>query len=156
MKRILIFSDTHGYIDGCISVINNSGIVSAVIHAGDCVRDAEDLVSIFPNIPVYYVQGNNDWFTRAPSEITVEIGGKKIFVTHGHEYGVKYEADFRTLVNHAKGADADLTVFGHTHMPYTAYEGKMTVINPGSIRFTKTYAIAEIDGDAIRTRLVEL
>ncbi len=156
MKKILIFSDTHGYIDNCISAINNSDIVSAVIHAGDNTRDAEDLISIFPNIPVYYVCGNNDWYSRAPMEMTVELGGKRIYITHGHEFNVKYEHDYRTLVNHGHAVNADLTVFGHTHKPYTAYEGNMIVLNPGSVRFTRTYAIAEIDGDKLMTKIVDI
>lgn len=156
MKKILIFSDTHGYIDNCISIINNTDIVSAVIHAGDCVRDAEDLASIFPNVPMYFVRGNNDWRSNTPDKMTLEISGKRIFVTHGHEYAVKYEHDYRTLVNRGRKESADLVVFGHTHIPYTAYEGTMTVINPGSVRFSKTYAIAEIDGVNLRTKIVDI
>ncbi|MCC8169513.1 MAG: metallophosphoesterase family protein, partial [Oscillospiraceae bacterium] len=71
MKRILIFSDTHGFTDDCINIINSSDRVSSVIHAGDCVRDAEDLEYVFPNIPIHYVKGNNDFYTSAPSELTV-------------------------------------------------------------------------------------
>lgn len=155
MKKILIFSDTHGYIDNCIALMQSEGI-DAVIHAGDCVRDAEDLMSVFPNIPVHYVMGNNDWFSNAPASMTLEIGGKRIFITHGHEYRVKFEADHRTLVQKGRDVNADLVVFGHTHMPYTAYEGNMTVINPGSVRFTRTYAVAEIDGGEIKTKIVDI
>ncbi|MBR0027078.1 MAG: metallophosphoesterase, partial [Clostridia bacterium] len=50
MKRILIFSDTHGYTDPCLSIINNTPRVDAVIHAGDYTRDAEDLSYIYPDL----------------------------------------------------------------------------------------------------------
>lgn len=156
MKKILIFSDTHGYIDDCISIINSTDIVSAVIHAGDYTRDAEDLISIFPNIPVYYVKGNNDFYTSAPMNFTLKAGVKNIFITHGHEYHVKYEADYRTLAEKAKEAGADLAIFGHTHIPYTAYTGKLTLLNPGSVRFSKTYAIAEIDGNNLKTKIIDI
>lgn len=156
MKKILIFSDTHGYTNQCIDIIKETDVVSTVIHAGDYVRDAEDLASIFPNIPMYYVKGNNDIFSDAPMKMNIEIGGKRIFITHGHEYRVKYEADYRTLVEKGRAENADLTVFGHTHIPYTSYEGKMTVINPGSVIFSKTYAVAEIDGDRLKTRIVNI
>ena len=155
MKRILIFSDTHGYIDNCISVISGDNHVNMIIHAGDCARDAEDLASIFPDIPLYYVRGNNDWYSTAPGDITLEVGGKRIFVTHGHDFAVKYEADYRTLVNRGSAVDADLIVFGHTHKSYTDYRGKMTILNPGSVRFGKTYAIAEIDGQELRTKILD-
>lgn len=156
MKRILIFSDTHGYIDNCINIIGSDERVNMIIHAGDCVRDAEDLASVFPNIPVYYVRGNNDWYSKAPGDVTLETGGKKIFITHGHDYSVKYEADYRTLAKRGSEIGADLVVFGHTHTPYTGYIGKMTVLNPGSVRFTGTYAAAEIDGSELRTKIFEI
>lgn len=156
MKKILIFSDTHGYTDSCINTIIDTKDVIAVIHAGDCVRDAEDLSSIFPDIPIRYVKGNNDFYTNAPMDMTIEIGGKRIFVTHGHAYNVKYESSFRTLVEKGHDINADLVIFGHTHKPYIAYEGNMTVINPGSAAFTRTYAIVEIDGDKLTTRILDI
>lgn len=156
MKKILIFSDTHGYTDGCINTIVDIKDADAVIHAGDYVRDAEDLESIFPDIPIYYVCGNNDIFSNASMNRIVEIEGKRIFITHGHGYNVKYETDFRSLVEKGREVNADLVIFGHTHKPYTAYEGDMIVINPGSAAFTKTYAIAEIDSGNLITKILEI
>lgn len=156
MKKILIFSDTHGYIDSCINIISSADMVSAVIHAGDCADDADDLISIFPHIPIYHVKGNNDFYTGAPSKLMLEIGGKNIFVTHGHEYRVKYESDYRTLAQKALDADADLAIFGHTHIPYTGYIKNLTLLNPGSIRFSRTYAIAEIDGTTLKTKILDV
>ncbi len=156
MKKILIFSDTHGYIDNCIDIINAEKGVNAVIHAGDCVRDAEDLAAVFENIPVHYVMGNNDWFSNAVADMTLEIGGKRIFITHGHAYNVKYEHNYRTLVKRGKEVNADLIVFGHTHMPHTSYEENMIILNPGSARFTRTYAVAEIEGNEIRTKILDI
>lgn len=156
MKKILIFSDTHGYIDHCINIINSTDIVSAVIHAGDCVEDAEDLISIFPNVPIYYVKGNNDFYSHAPVRLNLKIGEKNIFVTHGHEERVKYEADYRTLAKKAENAGADLAVFGHTHVPRTEYVGNITLLNPGSVRFSRTYAVAEIDGSNLKTKIIDI
>ena len=55
MKKILIFSDTHGEINRCLDIIEKADSVSAIFHAGDYTGDAEDLESIYPNIPIYYV-----------------------------------------------------------------------------------------------------
>ncbi len=156
MHKILIFSDTHGSIDDCIDIINSEKSLDAVIHAGDCARDAEDLISIFPDIPIHYVSGNNDWYTSAPLDLLLKIGGKNIFVTHGHEYKVKYEYNLKTLSNKANQHNADLVIFGHTHKPQTEYIGKMILLNPGSVRFTRTYAEAVIDGNEIKTRIAEI
>ncbi len=154
MKRVLIFSDTHGETDRCISVINKYR-ADAIIHAGDYTRDAEDLEAIFDNIPVYYVRGNNDIFSTAPSHMTVVIGGARIYITHGHEQRVKYEASYTTLRRAAENAKPNLVVFGHTHIPYTSYDGGYTLLNPGSIRFSGTYAVAEIENGVVKTSILE-
>ena len=92
MIRIIVFSDTHKYIEPCIQAVNNIKDIDMIIHAGDHWSDARELEGIFKNIPVKYVKGNCD-FSLAPLEELVEIGGKKIFVTHGHMYNVKQEHD---------------------------------------------------------------
>lgn len=156
MKKILIFSDTHGNIDECINAVNNTDKVSAIIHAGDCTRDAEDLKYIYPGIPVYYVCGNNDIFSNAPSSLNVTVGGLKIYITHGHEQRVKYESSYTTLRNTAMQHNPDLVVFGHTHIPYTSYDGGFILLNPGSVLFSKTYAVAEIENGKINTKIIKI
>lgn len=156
MKKVLIFSDSHGDINRCIDIINSCDNLSAVIHAGDCTGDAEDLQSIYPNLQIYYVKGNNDWFSSAPAHLTVVIGGIRIYITHGHEQRVKYESDYRTLRAAAAKEKPDIAVFGHTHIPYTSYDGDFTLINPGSIRYSSTYAMVEIENGKIKTSISEV
>lgn len=156
MKKFLIFSDTHGDINRCLDIIEKADSVSAIFHAGDYTGDAEDLESIYPNIPIYYVKGNNDYFSKAPSHMLVTIDGVKIFITHGHEQNVKYEYEFMTLRKAAEKYDPDLIIFGHTHIPYTDYKGKATLLNPGSIRYTGTYAEAEIENGKLKTKIIEV
>lgn len=155
MKKILIFSDSHGDINRCIDIMRSTDNVNAVIHAGDSASDAEDLSYIYPDMPVYYVKGNNDFFSSAPPHMTVMIDGVRIFISHGHEERVKYESDYRTLKAKAKAASADLAVFGHTHISHVSYDGGITTVNPGSIRFTATYAVAEINGGKLDVKIME-
>lgn len=156
MKRILIFSDTHNDINPCIRLLMNMKDVDAIIHAGDCVRDAEDLHYAFPDIPMHYVRGNNDFLSGAPDKLTVTIGGKKILIVHGHMERVKYDLSLSTLTEKGEQTNADLVVFGHTHMPRTEYRGKMIILNPGSVRFTRTYAVAEIEDDVLKTSIINI
>lgn len=156
MKRMLIFSDTHGVIDRCIDVIEKIGRVDVIVHAGDYVRDVENLELMFPNIPIHYVKGNNDLFSRGPSEEIFMFGDKKIFVTHGHIYGVKMEIKYTTLVEKAKKEDVDMCIFGHTHIPYLANEGKITVLNPGSVTYSNSYAVAEWEDGKLSSSIIEL
>lgn len=155
MKKVLIFSDTHGDINRCIDIIQSSDAVDAIIHAGDCTADAEDLSYAYPHIPVYYVKGNNDFFSSAPSSMTAIVNGARIFITHGHEERVKYELDYRTLKTKARAARADVVVFGHTHMSYISYDYGITAVNPGSIRFDGTYATMEIEDGKIDVKIKE-
>ena len=156
MKRILIFSDTHNDINPCIRLLMNMKDIDAVIHAGDCASDAEDLHYAFPDIPIYYVRGNNDFLSSVPDKLTVTIGGKRILIVHGHIERVKYDLSLSALTEKGEKANADLVVFGHTHMPQTEYRGKMIILNPGSVRFTRTYAVAEIEDDVLKTAIINI
>lgn len=144
MKRILVFSDTHGDINLCINAINRIP-ADIILHAGDYVRDAEDLISIFPDKDIRYVQGNNDLFTNAPRMLKFEVEGVNILVIHGHEQHVKYELNYNTMVRFAKENGCDVAVFGHTHIPHDSISDGVLLLNPGSARFDGTYAIIEIE-----------
>ena len=154
MKRILIFADTHGYINNCIKIIDKT-MPDMIIHAGDIVRDAEDIMAIYPDIPLYCVRGNNDFSQRFPDSLTLVVDGKTIFVTHGHEYSVKYESSLSSLECKARKVNADLCIFGHTHTPYSDIRGSLTILNPGSSRFTGTYGICEIENGKMKTCILE-
>jgi len=154
--RILVFSDTHHNTDGCISVIEHfrhTG-VDMILHAGDCNSDAEDISYIYPEIPVKYVQGNND-FSRVPGDLLIEAVGKKIFLTHGHGYRVKAESGtFVTLRKKAEELGADCVVFGHTHEPYCDCHYGIRMLNPGSIKYGRTYAVIEIEDGKLRADVI--
>lgn len=150
MKRILVFSDTHGDINLCIDAINRIP-ADIILHAGDYVRDAEDLVSIFPDKDIRYVQGNNDLFTKAPKLLKFGVDGVNILVIHGHEQHVKYELKYNTLARFAKDNGCDMAVFGHTHIHYDDISDGVHLLNPGSARFGGTYAIIEIENGSAST-----
>lgn len=154
MKRILVFSDTHGDINYCIDAISRipAGII---IHAGDYVRDAEDLISIYPDKDIRYVKGNNDLGSKAPRSLIIELDGVKIFVVHGHEHRVKYELHYNTLAESARNAGCDMAVFGHTHISYDGIENGVRLLNPGSVRFGGTYAIIEIEDGVPHTCIMQ-
>ena len=155
MIRIIVFSDTHKCIEPCIQVISNIKDVDMIIHAGDHWSDARELESIFSEIPVKYVKGNCD-FAMAPLEELIEIGGKKIFVTHGHMYDVKLEHEhYKTIQKRGLELGADVVVFGHTHIPFNVNLGNISIINPGSVKYTRNYGIIEIENDKIGTAILD-
>ena len=59
--KAIIFSDSHGSFNTMMKAIEAEGKIDLIIHAGDVVRDAEDLQIMCPRQAVAYVKGNNDW-----------------------------------------------------------------------------------------------
>lgn len=156
--RILVFSDTHNSTDDCIAIISKFKTfgLDMVIHAGDCNEDCEDLHYIFPELPIKFVQGNNNFSKNVPYELVFDADGHKIFLTHGHNYRVKAEmqGEYETLTAKAKSLGAELAVFGHTHVPYCAVNRGIILLNPGSIKYGSTYGIIETENGRIKADII--
>lgn len=155
--RIVVFSDTHNNSSRMISVLNKIIGVDAVIHCGDGVRDLEEISARFLNIKIFGVSGNCDMASGKYKDI-IEIGGKRIFVTHGHMYGVKAETeiDYPTIRDKGRELSVDAVVFGHTHLPYNKNWGDIVVMNPGSIKYTGTYGVIEIENNILKAAVLNV
>ena len=81
----------------------------ALLHLGDGAGDLPR------DCPGTAVRGNCDLASSAADKITLDLGGVKAFITHGHLYRVKYSVD--SLVYAAMEAGASLALYGHTHIP---------------------------------------
>lgn len=134
---ILLFSDTHGNSFDLKKVIYNYPKVDLVIHLGDYVKDVYKVRGDFSTIPFECVAGNNDWASSEPNEKVIEIEGKKIFLTHGHTYGVK--SSTKKLIEKGKELGTDAIFFGHTHLTDEFFSGDMHIINPGSLGRPSVY-----------------
>lgn len=151
MYKILIVSDTHRKIGPLMDLIDGITDLNHIFHLGDLVRDAEDIEAI-TNIPIDYVAGNCDFYdNQVPTKKVVIIKGKRFFLTHGHNLGVKYSLDnLRALAREEK---YDGIFFGHTHQSFLGKEGQTLILNPGSISEPRnsqlpSYAIIQIDDKA--------
>lgn len=151
MYKILVLSDTHRNLSNTIQLIGRMKDLSHIIHLGDLVSDAEDLESMF-SVPVSYVRGNCDFLSAGTmSKQILEIKGNRIFITHGHDYGVKYSDE--QLRNLARQERYQVILFGHTHNAFLGYEGDTILMNPGSISLPRnqklpSFGILEIDDKA--------
>lgn len=152
--RILVFSDSHKKVSACENVINNIIGVDMIIHAGDHSSDAQELEWLFPDIPIRYVAGNCD-FSSAPSELIIDADGKKIFLTHGHNYNVKYEENYSSLTAKAVQLGCDCAVFGHTHIPVCDFSGQVPLLNPGSIKYGATFGVIEIENGKLKAAVCD-
>lgn len=153
MLKVAVFSDTHGNPDFMRNAIKSCS-PDAIIHCGDGARDVVAMERAFPEIPIYSVLGNCDFSQNVPLVRTIELGGVKIFLAHGHTYGVKYEGLDR-IGYAAKEAGASLAIFGHTHTPLCRHLGSVTIINPGSAGYGSdpTWGVLEIDNENISWHL---
>lgn len=132
--KIGIVSDSHGStraIDRMLSHLAAEG-VTLWLHAGDITPDAEYLAMVTEGkAKVRYVAGNSDWpEPGARYDDVVEAAGHRIFLTHGHMYGVRFTT--KMLCDAAGESGCDIAVYGHTHVAEIS-TGHITVLNPGSV-----------------------
>ena len=128
--RILIISDSHGDTKRFDKAIT-SFEPDMIVHLGDIERDVEYIESVYPDIPVHAVLGNNDPWVRRESDKVIEVEGIKIFMTHGHLYGVWDKGE--RIAQRAEALGCSVALFGHSHVPSDEVFGSVRVFNPGSI-----------------------
>lgn len=138
--------------------------VDVILHAGDVDAPAalEPLRSI---APVHAVRGNfhildlSDGGASLPAVIELELAGKRVVLTHGHETGLvglvvkglNSIGDWVGLMDNGKlnqrnarrlaltYPEADIIVFGHAHRAYVEWIGDMLLVNPGAVAESGRY-----------------
>ena len=148
--KVLIFSDSHGNTENMARVVEKAP-PNAILHLGDGARDAAALEARFPQIPLLCVRGNcDDPLCNRPAERLLTWKGARIYMTHGHLYRVKEE--YMNAVDAACAREADVLLFGHTHLPMCARIRGIWVLNPGSIRDSRrpTYGLMQIEDSGVR------
>jgi putative phosphoesterase len=135
MTRMLVVSDTHlgrGQESRLADLIAPQlEEADVIVHAGDVVADAV-LEMLGQHAPVHAVLGNNDHGMRLPERIELDIDGCRIAAIHDSGPAVGRAARLRRWF-----PDADVVVFGHSHLPWheTDVRGDGHVqhhVNPGS------------------------
>lgn len=144
--RILVFSDTHGDVSGARRAMNNIGSFDAVFHLGDYSSDIDALMKGWEKIPVYAVCGNGE-FSRAPSDLTVTLGGITFFLTHGHRYDIS--GDCERLAAKARSEGASIALYGHRHIPADFKKDGVWILSPGSPSYPRrgepSFLVIEIE-----------
>ena len=129
-----------------------------MIHLGDGAGDVDDLAACEPQLLVRSVSGNCDWAALRPSSELITMGEAKIFICHGHNFGVRGSLDRLALEARRQGASTAL--FGHTHRQFCGVIGGVQCINPGSLcepRDGKAgFALLDISGGQVSCRLMRL
>ena len=151
-RDVLIVSDTHGRVTRLNELIAyrqkllSKDEVLNLIFLGDGLKDLFACKE-YDNIITHTVRGNCDigvpfspYGEEIPFYRVVTLGNYRVFMTHGHIFNVKYNRD--ELCRAAAVENADIAIFGHTHMPTLEYIEKgsirgvdkdLVLFNPGSL-----------------------
>ncbi|GAD12035.1 phosphodiesterase [Geobacillus kaustophilus GBlys] len=154
MKAVIV-SDSHGLTAELAEIVNrHRHEADLFIHCGD----SELEVGADEIAPFAVVRGNCD-FAAFPAERIEEAGGVRLFVTHGHLYGVK--TSLLRLSYRAQETGAHVVCFGHSHLAGAEQIDGLLFINPGSIalprgRKEKTYAVLTVDSGRAHVQFYEV
>ena len=131
--RVGVFSDSHGDHEALDELLERMGVLDAACFLGAVARDAEHLrerLEAMPNQPpLYAVRGNNDYYSTCtlPWELLIELGGVRIYMTHGHRL-----VSLMNLAYKAQECGAQVALFGHTHQALCETVQGVLLLNPGS------------------------
>ena len=131
MKKILLISDTHGYIDKVI--IKYAKQSDYVFHAGDIgeikvldyLSEVSNIKAVYGNIDSYEVRSvtqENELF---------EIEGFKILITHIAGKQPNYNSRVKKII---KKESPGILIYGHSHILKIENDTKNNIIciNPGA------------------------
>jgi putative phosphoesterase len=147
--KILIVSDTHRKNDVFLTLIKKLKPLDLMIHCGDA-EGSEYLFSRAAECRTQFVSGNNDFFSSLPQEVFLTLGQYKVWVTHGHNYGVNLGNE--KVKREGKARGAQVVIYGHTHKPCIDTSDPCVIaVNPGSLAYPRqenhrpSYILMEID-----------
>ena len=132
MTRILLLSDTHGYLDPAI--IKHSEHCDEIWHAGDwgTAGIADQLESAGKILRgVYGNIDGNDIRTRYPEQLVFTCEQVKVMIRHIGGYPPKYNPETRQELDRHRPR---LFIGGHSHILKILYDDKRNClhINPGA------------------------
>ena len=132
MKKILLISDTHGYIDD--RIIQYAKQSDETWHAGDIgeLKVTDELKKVTTVRAVHGNIDNNKIRAEYPENLRFQIEEMKIWITHIGGYPNKYNQRIRQEIN---TNPPDIFICGHSHILKVINDKKLDVlhINPGAI-----------------------
>ncbi|MCB0735455.1 MAG: metallophosphoesterase family protein [Bacteroidetes bacterium] len=154
MKRILILSDTHGYMDDAI--LRHAAQHDEIWHAGDW-GTMSVLTQLEEVRPVQGVYGNIDGADlrlAVPETNTFTCESVRVYMRHITGYPGRYKSN---ALKDIAAYKPNLVVCGHSHILKVMYDPSLQHlhINPGAIgihgfHHVRTMISLEIDGSDMR------
>ncbi len=131
MKKILLLSDTHGFIDE--QILKFVKQADEVWHAGD-IGDINVIDTILKIKPVRAVYGNIDGIEARkmfPLDNRFILESVKVWITHIGGYPKRYDIRIKDEI---KIHTPKLFISGHSHILKVMYDKKLNLLhmNPGA------------------------
>ena len=156
--RIVVFSDSHNDFDALHRIVNAQPEADMFVHLGDGQPEFDDLQALYPDKRMMFIRGNCDWDSFAKDEAVLTLGGRRVFLTHGHMYNVKRGQ--QALLRKAKALESDIACYGHTHRAASTYVDGIHLLNPGSVSFPRggppSYGVMDMTEREIAISIVNL
>lgn len=155
--RIAVAGDTHGRIEKLTRTMQMLK-PDHLFFTGDFYADGLKLARRL-SINWTGVMGNCDFGQKGKQEQQVTCWGRKFYLIHGHQYGVK--RSLNTLFYRGQEVGADVVLFGHTHIPVCEQIDGIWMINPGSASLPRlgsngSYALIDLVENKLNAQIIEL
>ncbi|MCD8372475.1 MAG: metallophosphoesterase [Clostridia bacterium] len=155
MKTFIIVSDTHRNrlpLDRMDGLFKENDYI---IHLGDLSSDGGYIRQKYPQKTIV-LNGNCDLDKLGEDEKVLEVEGVKIFMCHGHMYGVKQ--NLSRLASAAKDRGCQAALYGHTHTPRVDEIDGVKLINPGTLsRYSEnTYCFMAVTNGRIVEKITRI
>ena len=132
MKKILLISDTHGYIDD--RIIQYAKESDETWHAGDIgeLKVVDEIKKVTTLKAVHGNIDNSKIRAEYAEDLRFKIEDMKIWITHIGGYPNKYNLRIRQEINYNP---PDVFICGHSHILKVINDNKLNLlhINPGAI-----------------------
>lgn len=132
MKKILLISDTHGYIDD--RIIQYAKESDETWHAGDIgeLKVVDEIKKVTTLRAVHGNIDNSKIRAEYAENLKFKIEDMKIWITHIGGYPNKYNLRIRQEIN---SNPPDVFICGHSHILKVINDNKLNLlhINPGAI-----------------------
>jgi len=131
LKKILLLSDSHGYIDK--KIIKYFDDIDQVWHAGD-IGNIKVCETILKTKPLKAVFGNIDNFEireKFQEDLNFHCEGLKIYITHIGGYPGNYNKRVKKVIEETR---PNVFICGHSHILKVIYDKKNDLLhmNPGA------------------------
>lgn len=138
LMKFLVVSDSHNITNNLKKLLTSlCDEIDGIIHLGDGAEDIMYLSKKYKCLEVFVVRGNCDFNAEIDKKKIFSLNDKKILITHGDLYDVKYT--YENIILEAKNNNVDACFFGHSHIPIIFQKDSINFMNPGSISFPRNH-----------------